>query len=45
VLATTHVNVLANSLYALSLQNDDTLGYSLTLASGGTAVRHLVMGD
>ena len=42
-LASTRVNVLANSLYALSLQNDDDVtGYTLALASGETAVRSAV---
>ncbi|MEF2277078.1 DUF4397 domain-containing protein [Deinococcus sp. YIM 134068] len=42
-LATTTLNVMANSLYAVSLQNDeDTMGYELALASGDTAVRTAV---
>ncbi|WP_102126110.1 DUF4397 domain-containing protein [Deinococcus planocerae] len=45
VLATTTVNVLGNTLYALSLQNDeDTPGYTLALASGA-AMSKVVNGD
>ncbi|BDP43267.1 hypothetical protein DAETH_32360 [Deinococcus aetherius] len=48
VLATATLNVLPNSLNAVSLQNDydaNGMDYTLALVSGSTAVRNLVNAD